>query len=74
MLEQTQFLSFEALWDLSESQLHALHKRLYEKVYWNLVHPGDTCDDPQELQAFVTKVEQMIERKRGLSPKPDDLP
>ena len=62
-LAQTQFLTLEQIWDLSESELHNLHKRLHEKVYWNLVHPGDTCDDPEELQTLVAKVEGVIERK-----------
>lgn len=62
-MEQTQFISYEALFDLSLPELQQLHRRLHEKVYWNLVHTADTCDDPEELNSLVAKVEALIARR-----------
>ena len=64
-MQQTQFQTYEDLWDMSLEELHNLHKRLHEKIYWHLVHPADTCDDLDELQALTAKVEQLIQRRSG---------
>ena len=61
--EQTQFITYEQLWDLSLDELHQLHRRLHERVYWNRVHTEDTCDDPEELAALVKQVEGLIKRR-----------